>query len=78
MAIERIDNATQYPLSTRPPCRYVQARAGLGAVQLPLVGQVDTKWILIAVAAVAVYLLLSRRRRRRARARRVIRRVTEY
>jgi len=56
------------------------SRAGVGAVTLPYLGAVDTKWLLLAAAAVAVYLFTKRRRRtvRSNRAKRIIRRVTEF
>jgi len=58
----------------RPP-----APTGMGAVSIPGIGVVDTKWLLIAAAVVvALILIRGRRKRRRIHAKRIIRRVTEY
>ena len=54
-------------------------RTGMGAISIPGIGVIDTKWLLIAAAVVvALILIRGRRKRRRIHAKRIIRRVTEY
>ena len=75
--IEPTRSTTICPCESGAPAQ----RNGLGAVTLPIIGTIDTQWLVMIAMAAAVYFLIIRKSspvRTRNRAKRIIRRVTEF
>jgi len=65
------------PCSCQNGLAALPAPAGVGAVTLPIVGSIETKWLVIAAAALALFIYL-RRRGSAHKAKRIVQRVTEF
>ena len=65
------------PCNCQTKLAEIPRSSGVGALELPLIGAIETKWLVLAAAAIALYIYLRKRSSAR-KAKRIVQRITEF